>query len=813
MYKLRAELRIHSADVRDVATSSAGLIATASRDYSVALWNLEELAPQKVLKGHTHFVNSIAFVGVNRLVSASADKTLRVWNTETGECIHVLQGHSASVCSVTSVAEPSTVVSASWDMTARVWSVDSGECMRVLRGHEAAVWAATQTPRGTFVTVGADKTVRLWPGQTKSETGVLLQMAHSDVVRDIVTGPNAGFVTVANDSALVYWRETHDSYLPLKKISNLHNGSYCYSVDSFADGLGKWLFATGGEDNAVRVSECDESSMHEITPKQTIMHPGTVWSVCFCPNGDVVSACSDGVARVFTTEKAKIADQDVLASFEKAVSERQINTKVIGGVDVNKLPSMEAALAVPGKKDGENKIVKTTNGGAEVYMWSAADKKWTKVGDVVDEPNGGGVTSGGEVKGKKYDFVFEVEIGEGGKKEKLGFNKGENPYLAAQRFIDENEISQEFLDQIAHFIEQQVPSEALQPTGPQASDPFTGKSRYVPGGASASTTANSDPFTGGSRYIPANNGMKTSGASDPLTGNSRYVPGGSSMGNSDINKLPPPRKLIPHKSGMVLYKNIDQIEKIQQKLSLFNAEFAKAGTGQELNQEEATVFGSSLMPKLKSRKEVVVLDNTDCAVVEKLLKWPTSHSFPVLDVARIAISVPSGVSYFFGNRNGEVLSDVLAHLSSEQANGAVYIMGCRFLCNMFGNRVAGAVAKSESSKILEAAANAAKSGNKRARETFASLLVNYAVMLHDSEAPAHERSPVMQRALGIIELGEKHEEVVYRVMIAVGTLICDDIESAAMGVEMGVANAAADVAPISPRVQEVALEIATIIAR
>ncbi|KAI0566520.1 WD40-repeat containing protein [Gracilaria domingensis] len=812
MYKLRAELRIHSSDVRGVAVSSAGLIATASRDNSVVIWNVTQQEPQNILKGHTHFVNALAFVGTSRLVSASGDKTLRVWNVERGECVHVLQGHTASVCSVAAVADGNTVLSGSWDMTARVWSTDTGECLRVLRGHEAAVWAATETARGTFVSVGADKKVRLWPGRTKSETGIALQEAHSDVIRDVVRGPNAGFVTVANDSALVYWREAKDSYLPLKKISDLHNGSYCYSVDTFGDDNGKWKFVTGGEDNAVRVLECNESSLHEIVPTQTIMHPGTVWSVCFCPNGDIVSACSDGVARVFTTNETKAADQDVLATFEKSVAERQINTKVIGGVDINKLPSAESALAVPGKKDGENKIVKTANGGAEVYMWSVAEKKWSKVGDVVDEP--GGTKSSGEVKGKKYDFVFEVEIGEGGKKEKLGYNKGENPYLAAQRFIDDNELSQEFLDQIAHFIEKQVPPEALQSAGSQASDPFTGKSRYVPGGGATSSAVGSDPFTGGSRYVPSSTRGTSSQASDPFTGGSRYVPGGgSSMEDNNVNKLPPPRKLIPHKSGVVLYKNIDQVEKIQQKLSVFNTEFAKAGTGLSLNQEEATVFGSSLIPKLKSRKDVVVLDDADCAVVEKLLKWPTTHSFPVLDVARIAISLPSGASYFFGNRNGMALSDVLGHLSSAQANAAVYIMGCRFLCNMFGNRVAGAVAKSESSKILEAAANASKSENKRARETFASLLVNYGIMLHDSEASASERAPIMQRAIDVIEKGEKHEEVVYRLMITIGTLICDDTESAALGVEIGVAKAAADMAAISPRVQQIALEIATIIAR
>lgn len=835
MYKLRAELRIHSADVRGVAASSTGVIATASRDHSVVIWDLDQHAPAKTLEGHKHFVNSLAFVGTNRLVSASGDNTLRVWDVDSGECLHVLKGHTASVCSVSAATEGATVVSASWDKTARVWCIETGECLRVLRGHDAAVWAAAQTASGAFITVGADKAVRIWPGHTKGETGTALQAAHSDVVRDLAQGPGGGFLTVANDSALVSWKESQDSYVPMKRVPDLHNGSFCYSVDSFTGPSGNWHVVTGGEDNAVRISECTESA-DDISPKQTIMHPGTVWSVCFCSNGDIVTGCSDGVARIFTTEESKYADQDVLQAFEKAISERQVNTKLIGGVDVKKLPSAEAALAIPGKKDGENKIVKSANGGAEVYMWSSAESKWSKVGDVVEGP--GGAATGGTVNGKTYDFVFEVEIGEGGKKEKLGYNRGENPYLAAQRFIDENEISQEFLDQIAHFIEQQVPPEALQSAGSQLSDPLTGGSRYVPGGhltpgggnsdpltgnhryvphsqnTGSSSGGNSDPFTGNHRYVPhSQNPGSSSGGSDPFTGGSRYVPGsGSNLNPSDENKLPPPRKLIPHKSGMVLYKKIDQIDKIQQKLSLFNTEFAQAGTGNALNQEEASIFGTSLMPKLKSRQDVIVLEECECAVVAKLLKWPTSHSFPVLDIARIAISIPSGAAYFFGSKNGEVLDDVLHHLLSEQANAAVYIMGCRFLCNMFGNRVSGTVAGAQCKEILQAASKAARSDNKRARETYAALLVNYAIMLHDGKASAQERSLVMEKAVDVIEAGEDHEEVMYRVMIAIGTLICDDNDCASLGVELGVAKAASDAAPKSPRLQQIALEIATIIA-
>ena len=138
-------------------------------------------------------------------------------------------------------------------------------------------------------------------------------------------------------------------------MTSLHDDNYIYCVDGMETSLGKWLCVTGGEDNAARISQANYLDGTDAVRSQTIMHPGTVWGVALCPNGDFVSACSDGVARVFTADPNSVAAQDVLATFEKTVSERQVSTKVIGGVDVGKLPTASDGLSVPGKKDGENK--------------------------------------------------------------------------------------------------------------------------------------------------------------------------------------------------------------------------------------------------------------------------------------------------------------------------------------------------------------------------------------------------------------------------------------------------------------------------
>ena len=70
-----------------------------------------------------------------------------------------------------------------------------------------------------------------------------------------------------------------------------------------------------------------------------------------------------------------------------------------------------------------------------------------------------------------------MEIEEGKPPLKLPYNIAEDPYMAAHNFLEKNNISQLFLDQVAKFIMDQCKGIELG-TGsrPEISDPFTGES-------------------------------------------------------------------------------------------------------------------------------------------------------------------------------------------------------------------------------------------------------------------------------------------------------------------------------------------------
>jgi phospholipase A-2-activating protein len=54
---------------------------------------------------------------------------------------------------------------------------------------------------------------------------------------------------------------------------------------------------------------------------QTIEHPGCVWDAKFLDNGDIVTACSDGVIRIWTVHQDRMADSLELESYTAQLSQ------------------------------------------------------------------------------------------------------------------------------------------------------------------------------------------------------------------------------------------------------------------------------------------------------------------------------------------------------------------------------------------------------------------------------------------------------------------------------------------------------------
>jgi len=125
-----------------------------------------------------------------------------------------------------------------------------------------------------------------------------------------------------------------------------------------------------------------------------------------------------------------------------------------------------------------------------------------------------------------------VSLDDAGRSFKLPYNTSEDPWFAAQKFLERNDLEPSFLDQVANFIINNVKGVELGTPSAEFADPFTGNSlglinplkRFHLGDLYLMLFNN---FTGGSRYIPG-------GASGPQLGTPAGNPSSGSTGGKPL---------------------------------------------------------------------------------------------------------------------------------------------------------------------------------------------------------------------------------------------------------------------------------------
>lgn len=696
------------------------------------------------MNGHANFVSCVCIIAPTEtyprglIATGGHDNNICVFSLDRPDPLFTLKGHKNTVCTL-SAGKFGTLLSGSWDTTAKVWL--SEKCMMTLQGHTAAVWAVVILPeQGLMLSGSADKTIKLWKAGRCENT----YTGHEDCVRGLAVINEVEFLSCSNDASIRRWMVTGECVQVYYGHTN-----YIYSISVFANGQD---FISTGEDRTVRVWKKGECC-------QTIRLPAqSVWCCCVLPNGDIAVGASDGVIRVFTESEDRVASAQDLQAFEDELSKAIIDPKTgdLGDINIEELPGKEH-LNEPGNRDGQTRLIKEDSN-VEAYQWSMSDGRWVKIGDVV---GGSSKQSSNRVmyEGKEYDFIFTIDVNEGGSPLKLPYNLKDDPWLTAHNFLEKNDLSPMFLDQVANFIIENTKGHTLG-SAPTGTDPFTGAGRYIPGSGIDSQGFGADPFTGAGRYIPGSGstGTSTSGVADPFTGGSAYSSASRQKTTTNI--------YFPNIDG-VMFEQANATQILGKLRELNNS----APQDHKLSEAALDSLEKLLFIVTDPKKEQPTAEQI--GVLWKASHWPEDIVFPVLDILRLAVRHPEVNAQLCGGTEGASLCNHLLGLMSPDGRPANQMLALRTLCNCFSGSHGRALLLGQRDAVLSRAGDLRTVCNKNIHVAVATLVLNYAGRLYGQPAEIEAKAQCLSVASTALEVVQD-KEAVFRLLVALGTTVAGD---------------------------------------
>ena len=666
-YQLVSELYAHAGPVRSLGIGPSGEVVSGCQADSpnIRRWQLrlsaESQAPELAEVGtsiqHDHWVTAVTSLGpgVNDMypegciVTGCKDSKIRIFSKD-GEPMMMLEGHTNGVISF-SWSSTGKLISGSWDGTARVWDLAAGGvCVCTLPGHENGV-SVLGLENGQIITTSTGESVndrpanfqiRFWDEATGKQIGTSLK-DHDGSIRSICSIPGiCAFATSSNDGS-VRVRSVEDNgqntlgvcYHPLSEDGMM---PFILHVAALHSDSGMCDFVSCGEDGSVMVWN------GAFEAAQRLQHPTSAWCALAIPNtdGDFITAGHDGMIRYFSKNPVYTGGMNSLqlhSVFESQAVEAAAKRKAgPSSEELAKCPLWDNRGSRPGRSEGDVCVFNKA-GVMIAAQWADSSKVWIEVGEVT------GSGDAGTIGGVTYDHVMPVEMDSptGGTMQlQLGYNNGENPFVAASRFIDANNLGPQYTAQIADWIQARAGKNT----------PTIGSSS---GGhaSSSSSSSSSSPSSSGAVVPP------------PSPSSFSFAPQAWTV----FDDIPAPAAM----------------DKMVTKINEFNAVLAEAASPNALSPADLETL-DSLLKRLAatSQYHVSVITAAHVLVLAKMSRWNSACAFPAFDILRMTCLHPSGAAVLAAH-SGPIVARAVELLSTvaSTTSSATGLTALRFLGNAF----------------------------------------------------------------------------------------------------------------------------------
>jgi WD40 repeat protein len=191
------------------------MLASASADKSIRLWDASTGTELRRLTGHRDMVWSVVFSPDGKtLASGSQDGTILFWEPSSGKQLRQIVTQHQLIRSVAFSPRGEILASGGADNRVCLWEVTSGKKLRQLEGHKERVTFVVFSPDGKYLASGSwDTTICLWD----PATGHLLRRLNDNrkVIVSLAFSPDSKLLTAgtfAGNPLLIWETATGKEY-------------------------------------------------------------------------------------------------------------------------------------------------------------------------------------------------------------------------------------------------------------------------------------------------------------------------------------------------------------------------------------------------------------------------------------------------------------------------------------------------------------------------------------------------------------------------------------------------------------------------
>jgi WD40 repeat protein/ABC-type branched-subunit amino acid transport system substrate-binding protein len=208
------QLTAHNDEVKRLAFSSdSTLLASASFDQTVKIWQIKAGRLQQTLKGHTGEISAVAFSPDNHTIAtASYDGQIGLFTVGT-EQKRFSKAHEEEEINAVSFNKDGTQLLSTSDYRVRLWKFSSDTLKLTLseeypKTKNILMWSALSPDEKQIVSVGRDQIVHIYSTKSKDKRYDLIGH-ESTIYRAIYSLDGKQVATISADASLRLW-DLHD---------------------------------------------------------------------------------------------------------------------------------------------------------------------------------------------------------------------------------------------------------------------------------------------------------------------------------------------------------------------------------------------------------------------------------------------------------------------------------------------------------------------------------------------------------------------------------------------------------------------------